>query len=75
MMLIQNNTISTEYAVGQLMSLILPNNFEYIDAIKQSKTAKLVNPVNDTDFCMKMAESSLSEEWENEDDAYWESFI
>lgn len=28
-----------------------------------------------TGLCMEASESSLSEVWEDEDDAYWESFL
>jgi hypothetical protein len=53
-----------------VQSLAFVSNFQYTS----QKTSANLSEAELTRMCMSISEISLTEDWENEDDAHWASF-
>ena len=74
------NTNLMLFALPAPSSTIEKNRYpiEFVEKIKRTYSALIEIASQEselTKICMSYSEQSLKEDWENEDDAYWESYL
>jgi hypothetical protein len=77
MTVLENNfdyTCEENVQKGILLTWI--NNFDYSNEILTMPVSKSLSDDNFlTEICMESASHSFAEDWENEDDDHWNSFL
>lgn len=78
--LLRNSNSSTSFGVaGNLMEVglkiigVLQNNFQYTSEVSNFECIRDEESL--TKMSMFISEKSLKEDWENENDEYWESYL